>query len=139
MPGAARSVAGALGGGAMSTRSQDPAAVPLAGSSGTQQRRFAGRSTERSASPDGAGNKGSDNEDVDEEPEVRNFKYWANRIGHVFKKVRQTKKRRKSSYGSLFSSLGKRIAYPRAPAFCTHSVRGIITRIEYLFHKSFLG
>ncbi|XP_042143280.1 Kv channel-interacting protein 4 isoform X1 [Ixodes scapularis] len=93
----------------MSTRSQDPAAVPLAGSSGTQQRRFAGRSTERSASPDGAGNKGSDNEDVDEETEVKYFKYWANKIGHVFKKVRQTKKRRKSSYGSLFSSLDSEI------------------------------
>ncbi|KAL1415746.1 hypothetical protein MTO96_006622 [Rhipicephalus appendiculatus] len=53
----------------------------------------------------GTGNKGSDNDDVDEETEVKNFKYWANKIGHVFKKVRQTKKRRKSSYGSLFSSL----------------------------------
>ncbi|XP_064466128.1 Kv channel-interacting protein 4-like isoform X2 [Ornithodoros turicata] len=90
----------------MSSRSQDPAAVPLAGSSGTHQRRFAGRNSERSASPDGARNKGSDNEDVEEETEVKNFKYWANKIGHVFKKVRQTKKRRKSSYGSLFSSLG---------------------------------
>ncbi|XP_077543706.1 Kv channel-interacting protein 4-like [Haemaphysalis longicornis] len=90
----------------MSTRSQDPAAVPLAGSSGLQQRRFAARSADRAASPEGVGNKGSDNEDVDEETEVKNFKYWANKIGHVFKKVRQTKKRRKSSYGSLFSSLG---------------------------------
>ncbi|XP_070387234.1 Kv channel-interacting protein 4-like isoform X4 [Dermacentor albipictus] len=57
----------------------------------------------------GAGNKGSDNDDVDEEAEVKNFKYWANKIGHVFKKVRQTKKRRKSSYGSLFSSLDSEI------------------------------
>lgn len=103
MLGAARS---ALGRAAMSTRSQDPAAVPLAGSSGLQQRRFAARSADRAASPEGVGNKGSDNEDVDEETEVKNFKYWANKIGHVFKKVRQTKKRRKSSYGSLFSSLG---------------------------------
>ncbi|XP_050047978.1 Kv channel-interacting protein 4-like isoform X2 [Dermacentor andersoni] len=93
----------------MSTRSQDPAAVPLAGSSGLQQRRFTGRCADRAASPEGAGNKGSDNDDVDEEVEVKNFKYWANKIGHVFKKVRQTKKRRKSSYGSLFSSLDSEI------------------------------
>ncbi|KAL3213798.1 hypothetical protein MRX96_035289 [Rhipicephalus microplus] len=37
----------------MSTRSQDPAAVPLAGSSGLQQRRFTGRSADRAASPEG--------------------------------------------------------------------------------------
>ncbi|XP_022701412.1 Kv channel-interacting protein 1-like isoform X7 [Varroa jacobsoni] len=52
-------------------------------------------------------NKGSDNEDnLEEEPEVKNLKYWASKIGHVFRKVRPTKKRRKTSYGSLFSSLG---------------------------------
>ncbi|KAL1415742.1 hypothetical protein MTO96_006618 [Rhipicephalus appendiculatus] len=49
--GAARSAVGRRA--AMSTRSQDPAAVPLAGSSGLQQRRFTGRSADRAASPEG--------------------------------------------------------------------------------------
>ncbi|XP_018494488.1 Kv channel-interacting protein 4 [Galendromus occidentalis] len=81
------------------SRAKDVQSLPLASSSA--DRAFV---TERAASPEGL-NKGSDNEDLEEEPEVRNLKYWATKIGHVFRKVRPTKKRRKTSYGSLFSSL----------------------------------
>ncbi|GFT38667.1 hypothetical protein NPIL_696851, partial [Nephila pilipes] len=43
--------------------------------------------------------------DEQEVPEVKNIRYWANKISHVFKKVRHPKKRRRSSFGSLFSSI----------------------------------
>ncbi|KAG8199173.1 hypothetical protein JTE90_016004 [Oedothorax gibbosus] len=51
------------------------------------------------------GNK-ADDPDV---PEVKNIRYWANKISHVFKKVRHPKKRRRSSLGSLFSSVDSQL------------------------------
>ncbi|XP_023224729.1 Kv channel-interacting protein 1-like isoform X1 [Centruroides sculpturatus] len=50
------------------------------------------------------GSNGSRKSDDDDVHEVRNMKYWANKITHVFKRARHSKKRRKTSIGSFASS-----------------------------------
>ncbi|XP_076367730.1 A-type potassium channel modulatory protein KCNIP1-like isoform X1 [Tachypleus tridentatus] len=65
-----------------------------------------GRVPERQHDVDSESKTPKELEDEDEPREAKNIKYWANRIGHVFRRMRHSTRKRKSSIGSFISSYG---------------------------------